>query len=177
MYKGGSDIKVSAPDAKRCEEALKAVGIIKYVRGDYVTEDDIEPEPLTWDELHNYIGKLVAHDVSTESHKWLKVCWIYDIQDKGEGNLIYNDGGSGYGYSRCSTVNGDLTRDFSPYLKHSGRFFCTEKIGSTTGAAAVCHRRIRRLHKGSNTHKTHQSQCTVSAGEPVGSVQRTERNA
>lgn len=127
MYKGSSDIKVSAPDAKRCEEALKAVGIIKYVRGDYVTEDDIEPEPLTWDELHNYIGKLVAHDVSTESHRWLKVCWIYDIQDKGEGNLIYNDGGSGYGYSRCSTVNGDLTRDFSPYLKHSGRFFVLKK--------------------------------------------------
>lgn len=127
MYKGSSDIKVSAPDAKRCEEALKAVGIIKYVRGDCVTEDDIEPEPLTWDELHNYIGKLVAHDVSTESHRWLKVCWIYDIQDKGEGNLIYNDGGSGYGYSRCSTVNGDLTRDFSPYLKHSGRFFVLKK--------------------------------------------------
>lgn len=127
MYKGSSDIKVSAPDAKRCEEALKAVGIIKYVRGDYVTEDDIEPEPLTWDELHNCIGKLVAHDVSTESHRWLKVCWIYDIQDKGEGNLIYNDGGSGYGYSRCSTVNGDLTRDFSPYLKHSGRFFILKK--------------------------------------------------
>ena len=127
MYKGSSDIKVSAPDAKRCEEALKAVGIIKYVRGDCVTEDDIEPEPLTWDELHNYIGKLVARDVSTESHRWLKVCWIYDIQDKGEGNLIYNDGGSGYGYSRCSTVNGDLTRDFSPYLKHSGRFFVLKK--------------------------------------------------
>lgn len=127
MYKGSSDIKVSVPDAKRCEEALKAVGIIKYVRGDYVTEDDIEPEPLTWDELHNYIGKLVAHDVSTESHRWLKVCWIYDIQDKGEGNLIYNDGGSGYGYSRCSTVNGDLTRDFSPYLKHSGSFFVLKK--------------------------------------------------
>ena len=127
MYKGSSDIKVSAPDAKRCEEALKAVGIIKYVRGDYVTEDDIEPEPLTWDELHNCIGKLVAHDVSTESHRWLKVCWIYDIQDKGEGNLIYNDGGSGYGYSRCSTVNGDLTRDFSPYLKNSGRFFVLKK--------------------------------------------------
>lgn len=127
MYKGSSDIKVSAPDAKRCEEALKAVGIIKYVRGDYVTEDDIKPEPLTWEELHNYIGKLVAHDVSTESHRWLKVCWIYDIQDKGEGNLIYNDGGSGYGYSRCSTVNGDLTRDFSPYLKHSGRFFVLKK--------------------------------------------------
>lgn len=127
MYKGSSDIKVSAPDAKRCEEALKAVGIIKYVRGDYVTEDDIEPEPLTWDELHNCIGKLVAHDVSIESHRWLKVCWIYDIQDKGEGNLIYNDGGSGYGYSRCSTVNGDLTRDFSPYLKHSGRFFILKK--------------------------------------------------
>lgn len=127
MYKGSSDMKVSAPDAKRCEEALKAVGIIKYVRGDYVTEDDIKPEPLAWDELHNYIGKLVVHDCSTESHRWLKVCWIYDIQDKSEGNLIYNDGGSGYGYSRCSTVNGDLTRDFSPYLKHSGRFFVLKK--------------------------------------------------
>lgn len=121
MY--GTEQKVSQPDAKRCEAALKEHSIIRYMRGDTVSEDDIEPEPLTWDELHSYIGKLVANDVSTESHRWLKVCWIYDIQDEGEGNLIYNDGGSGYGYSHCSTVNGDLTRDFSPYLKYSGRFF------------------------------------------------------
>ena len=123
MYKGSSDIKVSAPDAKRCEEALKAVGIIKYVRGDYVTEDDIESEPLTWDELHNYIGKLVVHDLSTESHRWLKVCWIYDIQDDGEGNLIYSDGSSSYGYVIRSSVNGEFASRRSPFLKYEGQFF------------------------------------------------------
>lgn len=128
MYKGSSDIKVSAPDAKRCEEALKAVGIIKYVRGDYVTEDDIEPEPLTWDELHNYIGQLVVFDCSTESHKWLKVNWIYDMQDAGEGTVICSDGSRDYSYIRRSQVNGDYSRDpeflkTHECLKYEGRFF------------------------------------------------------
>ena len=121
MY--STESKVSQPDAKRCEEVLKAAGIIKYMRGDKVEESDIEPEPLTWDELHSYIGRLVIKDCSTESHRWLKVCWIYDIQDEGEGNLIYNDGSSSYGYARRSSVNGDLARDFSPCLKYSGQFF------------------------------------------------------
>lgn len=121
MYSPGS--KVSQPDAKRCEEVLKAAGIIKYMRGDEVEESDIEPEPLTWDELHSYIGKLVAHDVSTESHRWLKVCWIYDIQDEGDGNLIYNDGSSNYGYVRRSTANGEFVNRSSPSLKHEGQFF------------------------------------------------------
>lgn len=125
MYSSGS--KVSQPDAKRCEEVLKAAGIIKYMRGDKVEESDIEPEPLTWDELHSYIGRLVIKDCSTESHRWLKVCWIYDIQDEGEGNLIYNDGSSSYGYARRSSVNGDLARDFSPFLKYEGRFFALKE--------------------------------------------------
>lgn len=128
MYKGSSDIKVSAPDAKRCEEALKAVSIIKYVRGDYVTEDDIEPEPLTWDELHDHIGQLVVFDCSTESHKWLKVNWIYDMQDAGEGTVICSDGSRDYSYIRRSQVNGDYSRDpeflkTHECLKYEGRFF------------------------------------------------------
>lgn len=121
MYSPGS--KVSQPDAKRCEEVLKEHGIIRFMRGDEVEESDIEPEPLTWDELHSYIGKLVAHDLSTESHRWLKVCWIYDIQDEGEGNLIYTGNGNSYAYSRRSIVNGDYARHPSPFLKHEGQFF------------------------------------------------------
>ena len=125
MY--STESKVSQPDAKRCEAALKEAGIIRYMRGDIVTEDDVEPEPLTWDDLHSCIGRLVVHDCSTESHRWLQVCWIYDIQDDGEGNLIYNDGSSSYGYARRSSVNGDLARDFSPFLKYEGRFFALKE--------------------------------------------------
>jgi len=125
MY--STESKVSQPDAKRCEAALKEAGIIRYMRGDTVAEDDVEPEPLTWDDLHSCIGRLVVHDCSTESHRWLKVCWIYDIQDEGEGNLIYNDGSSSYGYARRSSVNGDFARDFSPFLKYEGRFFALKE--------------------------------------------------
>lgn len=125
MY--STENKVSQPDAKRCETVLKEAGIIRYMRGDTVAEDDVEPEPLTWDDLHSCIGRLVVHDCSTESHRWLKVCWIYDIQDDGEGNLIYNDGSSSYGYARRSSVNGDFARDFSPFLKYEGRFFALKE--------------------------------------------------
>ena len=122
------EMKVSAPDAKKCEAALKDAGIIKYMRGDYVTEDAIEPEPLTWDELHDYIGKLVVFDCSTESHKWLKVNWIYDIKDDGEGTVICSDGSRDYSYIRRSTVNGGYSRDPEylkrhKCLKYAGRFF------------------------------------------------------
>lgn len=125
MY--STESKVSQPDAKRCETVLKEAGIIRYMRGDTVAEDDVEPEPLTWDDLHSCIGRLVVHDCSTESHRWLKVCWIYDIQDDGEGNLIYIDGSSSYGYARRSSVNGDFARDFSPFLKYEGRFFALKE--------------------------------------------------
>lgn len=120
--------KISAPDAKKCEAALKDAGIIKYMRGDYVTEEDIEPEPLTWDELHDYIGKLVVYDCSTESHRWLGVIWLYDIQDDGEGTAICSDGGKSYSYIRRSTVNGGFKRDPEylkrhEHLKNAGRMF------------------------------------------------------
>lgn len=122
------EMKVSAPDAKKCEDALKEKGIIKYMRGDYVTEDDIEPEPLTWDELHDYIGKLVVFDCSTESHKWLKVNWIYSILDDGEGTVVCSDGSKSYSYIRRSTVNGGYKHDpeylkRQEHLKNAGRMF------------------------------------------------------
>ena len=121
MY--STESKVSQPDAKRCETVLKEAGIIRYMRGDTVAEDDVEPEPLPWDDLHSCIGRLVAHDLSTESHRWLKVCWIYDIQDEDEGNLIYNDGSTSYGYVIRSTANGEFVNRRSPFLKHEGQFF------------------------------------------------------
>lgn len=130
------EMKVSAPDAKKCEAALKDAGIIKYMRGDYVTEDAIEPEPLTWDELHNYIGQLVVFDCSTESHKWLKVNWIYDMQDDGEGTVICSDGSRDYSYIRRRTVEGGYNSRDPEYLsrheclKFAGRFFAlkTEEV-------------------------------------------------
>ena len=121
MY--STESKVSQPDAKRCETVPQEAGIIRYMRGDTVAEDDVEPEPLTWDDLHSCIGRLVAHDLSTESHRWLKVCWIYDIQDEDEGNLIYNDGSTSYGYVIRSTANGEFVNRRSPFLKHEGQFF------------------------------------------------------
>lgn len=120
---------ISQPDMKRIETAMKDKGIIKYMRGDYVTEDDIEPEPLTWDELHGYIGKLVVFDCSTESHKWLKVNWIYDIQDDGEGTVICSDGSKNYSYIRRATVNSGYNSRNPEYLsrheclKYAGRMF------------------------------------------------------
>lgn len=78
MYAPGS--KISQPDAKRCEYALKTAGIIKFMRGDEVDESDIEPEPLTWDELHNFIGRLVVEDCSTESHRWLRLQLSSDVR-------------------------------------------------------------------------------------------------
>lgn len=124
--------KISAPDAKKCEAALKDAGIIRFMRGDYVTDDDIAPEPLTWDELHSYIGKLVVFDCSTESHRWLKVNWIYDIKDDDEGTVICSDGSRDYSYIRRSQVNGDYSRDSEflknhEYLKYEGRFFALKQ--------------------------------------------------
>ena len=130
MYKGGEDITVSTPDAKKCEAALKDAGIIKYMRGDYVTEEDIEPDPLTWDELHSYIGKLVVFDCSTESHRWLKVNWIFDIKDDGEGTAICSDGSRDYSYIRRNTVNRGYYQKHDPeylsrheHLKNAGHMF------------------------------------------------------
>lgn len=121
MYAPSS--KISQPDAKRCEEVLKTAGIIKYMRGDEVEESDIEPEPLTWKELHSYIGKLVVKDYSTESHRWLVVCWIYDISNEGEGRATYISNSRGYCYSDRSTVNGVHSSTRLPNLKHEGQFF------------------------------------------------------
>ncbi len=82
MYDQNGVEKISAPDMKKIEEALKAKGIFKYMRGDEVELDDIEPEPLTWDELRQYVGGLVVTDDSTQSHRWLHLCWIYDMDDE-----------------------------------------------------------------------------------------------
>ena len=123
MYKGGSDIVVSTPDAKRCEAALKNAGIIRFMRGDFAEVSDIDPKPLTWDELHGYIGKLVVHDESTESRRWLVVCWLYDVKDQDCGNAIFISRGTSFGHARRTTVNGELSRADNPNLQNEGRFF------------------------------------------------------
>lgn len=58
MYQPGSERLISTPDMKRAEKALKEAGIIKYMRGDEVSADDIDPEPLTWDELLVWMSRV-----------------------------------------------------------------------------------------------------------------------
>ena len=122
MYQPGSERLISTPDAKRAEKALKEAGIIKYMRGDEVSADDIDPEPLTWNELHDYVGKLIVHDSSTESRRYLKAVWIYRIDDSGDTYLSYLDGGVSFCGTRKMYI-GENKNPISPTLKYSGQFF------------------------------------------------------
>lgn len=122
MYQTESYKLISTPDMKRAEKALKEAGIIKYMRGDQVSADDIDPEPLTWDELHDYVGKLIVHDNSTESRRVLTAVWIYNIDDSGETYLQYLDGGVHFCGTRKKFIRGN-ENPISPTLKHSGCFF------------------------------------------------------
>ncbi len=127
MYQPGSERLISTPDMKRAEKALKEAGIIKYMRGDEVSADDIDPEPLTWDELHDYVGKLIVHDSSTESRRYLKAVWIYRIDDSGDTYLSYLDGGVSFCGTRKMYIL-ENKNPISPTLKYSGQFF-TLKAG------------------------------------------------
>lgn len=122
MYQSESYKLISTPDMKRAEKALKEAGIIKYMRGDEVSADDIDPDPLTWDELHDYVGKLIVHDSSTESRRYLKAVWIYSIDDSGDTYLSYLDGGSNFCGTRKMYIGGN-ENPISTTLKHSGQFF------------------------------------------------------
>ena len=123
MYDQNGVEKISAPDMKKIEEALKAKGIFKYMRGDEVELDDIEPEPLTWDELRQYVGGLVVTDDSTQSHRWLHLCWIYDMDDE---RMSYLCRGNGYLNTRRASVENDNAQrvEFAgEMLRHEGHFF------------------------------------------------------
>ncbi len=122
MYQPGSERLISTQDMKRAEKALKEAGIIKYMRGDEVSADDIDPEPLTWDELHDYVGKLIVNDRSTESRRYLKAVWIYRIDDSGDTYLSYLDGGVNFCGTRKMYI-GKNANPLSPTLKYSGQFF------------------------------------------------------
>ena len=127
MYDQNGVEKVSAPDMKKIEEALKAKGIFKYMRGDEVDLNDIEPEPLTWDELRQYVGGLVVTDDSTQSHRWLHLCWIYDMDDE---RMSYLCRGNGYLNTRRASVEQDNTQrvEFAgEMLRHEGHFFALKK--------------------------------------------------
>jgi hypothetical protein len=80
------------------EQALKAAGAVKYVRGDYITADAIEPEPLSWDALHGMCGKLIARDISTESQQAFRVCWVYQFSGD-DSRIIYQYNGNNYANS------------------------------------------------------------------------------
>lgn len=122
MYQSESYKLISTPDMKRIEQALKEANIIKYMRGDEVSADDIDPKPLTWDELHDYVGKLIVHDNSTESRRVLTAVWIYDIDDNGDTYVSYLAGGVHYCGTRKMFIGGKED-PISPTLKHSGCFF------------------------------------------------------
>ena len=127
MYDQNGVEKISAPDMKKIEEALKAKGIFKYMRGDEVELDDIEPEPLTWDELRQYVGGLVVTDDSTQSHRWLHLCWIYDMDDE---CMSYLCRGNGYLNTRRASVENDNAQrvEFAgEMLRHEGHFFALKK--------------------------------------------------
>ena len=127
MYDQNGVEKISAPDMKKIEEALKAHGIFKYMRGDEVDLDDIEPTPLTWDELHQYVGGLVVTDDSTQSHRWLHLCWIYDMDDE---RMSYLCRGNGYLNTRRASVENDNAQrvEFAgEMLRHEGHFFALKK--------------------------------------------------
>ena len=128
MYEPGAWQRISQPDMKRVEAAMKSAGIIRFMRGDTVSESDVEQEPLTWEELHGFVGRLVVQDRSTESKRWLVVCWIYDIRDDGEGRLLFTDGGRGYCHIRRAEINGGRER-ISPLLRYEGQFFALKEDG------------------------------------------------
>lgn len=130
MYDEHGVDKVSAPDMKAIEKALKDKGIFKYMRGDEVSEDDIEPTPLTWDELHQYVGGLVVCDDSTESHRWLHLCWIYSISDEGDTSMMYLCRGNSYLCTRKQYVESDTSATVEMHgdmLRHSGHFFALKQ--------------------------------------------------
>ena len=127
MYDEHGVDKVSAPDMKAIEKALKDKGIFKYMRGDEVDLDDIEPTPLTWDELRQYVGGLVVTDDSTQSHRWLHLCWIYDMDDE---RMSYLCRGNGYLNTRRASVENDNAQrvEFAgEMLRHEGHFFALKK--------------------------------------------------
>jgi hypothetical protein len=130
MYQENAVEKISAPDMKSIEKALKEKGIFKYMRGDEVSEDDIEPTPLTWKELHQYVGGLVVCDDSTQSHRWLHLCWIYSINDNGDTNMMYLCRGNGYLSTRKQYVESDesdIVEMYGETLRHSGHFFALKQ--------------------------------------------------
>lgn len=96
LYQHDSITKIGARNIINIEKALKKAGIRRYARGDYITEDDILPEPLTWDQLHGMVGQLVALDISTQSQTAYRVVWLYSFNDD-DTRLIFQHDGNGYG--------------------------------------------------------------------------------
>ncbi len=78
-----------------CSE-LHAHGYLPHELGYYVDDDEIGA-PLAFDELADYVGKLVLVDVSTEPHAWHKVVLLVKIQEGADGrSALYYDGGKSY---------------------------------------------------------------------------------
>lgn len=118
------------------EQALKAAGAVKYVRGDYITADDVEPVPLSWDALHGMCGKLIARDISTESQQAFRVCWVYQFSGD-DSRLIFQYNGNNYANS---ANDGGFYALRTEENSMSDEMMLTEKE-----QAEALHRRIKRF--------------------------------
>lgn len=99
LYLHDAIVKFGARSVISIEKALKKTGITQYARGDYITQDDILPEPLTWKQLHGMVGKLAALDISTESRTAYRVVWLFSFNDD-DTRIIFQQDGNGYGNCR-----------------------------------------------------------------------------
>ena len=96
LYLQDAVAQIGARNIINIEKALKKAGITQYARGDYITEDDIIPKPLTWEQLHGMVGRLAALDISTESRTAYQVVWLYSFNSD-DTRISFQHNGNGYG--------------------------------------------------------------------------------
>ena len=96
LYLQDAVAQIGARNIINIEKALKKAGITQYARGDCITEDDIIPNPLTWEQLHGMVGRLAALDISTESRTAYQVVWLYSFNSD-DTRISFQHNGNGYG--------------------------------------------------------------------------------
>lgn len=83
MYQPDGIRTFSTSTQRNVERVLKQKGLLAYTRGEYAAEEDVYSTPLTWEQLHKMVGKLVAVETfatgGTPSR--YRVCWVYAFND------------------------------------------------------------------------------------------------
>lgn len=87
---------------KTCKELCEKLhehGFLQYNLGHWITDHDDLGEPIAFDELEGYVGKLVLTDLSTESKFACKVVMPLKIleNDTDGRSVLYYDGSQTYG--------------------------------------------------------------------------------